>query len=321
MGFRFRRSFKVAPGVRINLGKKSGSVSFGTKGARYTINTKGKRTASVGIPGTGLYYTTTLGGSKKKTSRSSSSKTYQVILPASEQVNYKARPAPAAPWYRSYAGCWIMGVIGIVLGLAGVSSAGWMLLFAVAGIACIILGFKGRKIARNTPVENDVWTNQPIIPLEELQEELCPGGDWKKLVAAARLGLPQWARIFTESMDLMQDTLSTDTFFSRYQLAQDMMKKLSAASCVLVVPNFQPRGFSDQFVEETEPLILDFIERSRQDMLLKASMLKTENGRRNRCVKYYQSLLPFADHITGRAQDALVSFMCEDGIDEEDLNK
>lgn len=58
MGFRFRRSFKVAPGVRVNLGKKSASVSFGTRGLRHTINTKGRQTSSIGIPGTGLYYTT-----------------------------------------------------------------------------------------------------------------------------------------------------------------------------------------------------------------------------------------------------------------------
>lgn len=57
MGFRFRKSFKVAPGVRLNLGKKSASVSFGGKGARHTISTTGRRTSSVGIPGSGLYYT------------------------------------------------------------------------------------------------------------------------------------------------------------------------------------------------------------------------------------------------------------------------
>lgn len=48
MGFRFRKSFKVAPGVRLNLGKKSASVSFGGKGARHTISTTGRRTSSVG---------------------------------------------------------------------------------------------------------------------------------------------------------------------------------------------------------------------------------------------------------------------------------
>jgi hypothetical protein len=57
MGVRFRRSVKVAPGVRLNVGKKSASVSFGVKGARHTISTTGRRTTSIGIPGTGLYYT------------------------------------------------------------------------------------------------------------------------------------------------------------------------------------------------------------------------------------------------------------------------
>lgn len=39
MGFRFRKSYKIAPGVKVNVGKKSGSISLGTKGARHTIST------------------------------------------------------------------------------------------------------------------------------------------------------------------------------------------------------------------------------------------------------------------------------------------
>lgn len=60
---RFRKSFKVAPGVKINLNKKSVGVTIGGKGARYTVNTSGQRTLSTGIPGTGLYFVET---SKKK---------------------------------------------------------------------------------------------------------------------------------------------------------------------------------------------------------------------------------------------------------------
>lgn len=65
MGLRFRKSVKIAPGVRLNFGKKSTSVSLGGKGARFTVNSTGKKTASVGIPGTGLYYTESVGGGKK----------------------------------------------------------------------------------------------------------------------------------------------------------------------------------------------------------------------------------------------------------------
>ncbi|MCQ6280835.1 DUF4236 domain-containing protein [Bacillus sp. EB600] len=65
MGFRYRKSFKIAPGVRLNVGSKSSSISFGGWGMRYTINSKGKRTTSMGIPGTGLSYVTTLSSSSK----------------------------------------------------------------------------------------------------------------------------------------------------------------------------------------------------------------------------------------------------------------
>ena len=54
--FRFRRSIKILPGVRWNIGKNSTSVSLGGRGLTYTIGTKGSRT-TVGIPGTGISYT------------------------------------------------------------------------------------------------------------------------------------------------------------------------------------------------------------------------------------------------------------------------
>jgi Protein of unknown function (DUF4236)/Bacterial SH3 domain len=54
--FRFRRSIKLLPGIRWNIGKKSTSVSFGVRGLNYTLGTKGSRT-TVGIPGTGISYT------------------------------------------------------------------------------------------------------------------------------------------------------------------------------------------------------------------------------------------------------------------------
>lgn len=74
MGLRFRKSFKIAPGVKVNLNKKSAGVTIGTKGAHYTVNTSGKRTASVGIPGTGLSYSTSSGGKKKSGTRKATKK-------------------------------------------------------------------------------------------------------------------------------------------------------------------------------------------------------------------------------------------------------
>lgn len=70
MGLRFRKSIKLGKHTRLNLNKKSFGVSFGGKGARFTLNSKGRRTSTFGIPGTGLSYTTTSGGKKKSCSKS-----------------------------------------------------------------------------------------------------------------------------------------------------------------------------------------------------------------------------------------------------------
>ena len=60
MGFRFRKSIKLFPGVRINLSKTGISTSVGVPGA--TVNLRGdKTTTTVGLPGTGVSYRSTIG--------------------------------------------------------------------------------------------------------------------------------------------------------------------------------------------------------------------------------------------------------------------
>lgn len=56
MGFRFRRTIKLIPGVRLNFGKRGASVSVGGRGANVTLGQKGTRT-TVGLPGTGISHT------------------------------------------------------------------------------------------------------------------------------------------------------------------------------------------------------------------------------------------------------------------------
>lgn len=60
MGLRFRRSIKLAPGIKINIGKTGvSSITAGIRGANATIGKKGT-SINVGIPGTGLSYRETL---------------------------------------------------------------------------------------------------------------------------------------------------------------------------------------------------------------------------------------------------------------------
>ena len=53
MALRFRKSIRLAPGVRLNIGKSGLGISAGVKGARVGVGTRGAYT-SVGIPGTGI---------------------------------------------------------------------------------------------------------------------------------------------------------------------------------------------------------------------------------------------------------------------------
>lgn len=77
MGLRFKRSIKISKGAKINLGKTGVSLSVGTRGAHYTVHSSGKKTTSVGLPGTGLSYVSTSGGGTgRRTSQSVSSAAY-----------------------------------------------------------------------------------------------------------------------------------------------------------------------------------------------------------------------------------------------------
>jgi len=53
MAFRFRKSVKIAPGVRLNFSKSGVSTSIGRRGATVNISKRGTR-VTAGIPGTGL---------------------------------------------------------------------------------------------------------------------------------------------------------------------------------------------------------------------------------------------------------------------------
>lgn len=116
MGLRFRKSIKIAPGLKINLNKDSVSATIGKRGAHYTINSKGKRTASVGIPGTGLSYTSTSGGSSGKSKSSHNSAN---ALPSNNTPSGDDKK-----WYQK-TGWIIFGVVSVlfVIAIAALSSS------------------------------------------------------------------------------------------------------------------------------------------------------------------------------------------------------
>lgn len=66
MGMRFKKSKKIAPGVKLNVSNKSVGVSVGGKGVHHSVSSSGRKTTTVSAPGTGLSYVKTSGGGSRK---------------------------------------------------------------------------------------------------------------------------------------------------------------------------------------------------------------------------------------------------------------
>lgn len=70
MGFRFRRSVKLIPGVRLNFSSRGASISLGAPGATLNFSGRGAR-ATFGVPGTGFSWSQSLNSGSATSSRSS----------------------------------------------------------------------------------------------------------------------------------------------------------------------------------------------------------------------------------------------------------
>ena len=102
MGLNFRKSISLGKGLKLNLSKSGPSVSFGKSGFRQSVNLKGQARTTVGIPGTGIYYTKTsnvkniVGGLTGKNDDSKGKKTTKKDAEPKASKSTKAAAAPAA---------------------------------------------------------------------------------------------------------------------------------------------------------------------------------------------------------------------------------
>ena len=93
MGLRFHKSINICKGVKLNVSKSGVGVSLGTNGCRYSLNTSGRRTATLGIPGTGLSYVKEFGGKKKKSTSDAKKKQEELKKQKEELAKEKAKLA------------------------------------------------------------------------------------------------------------------------------------------------------------------------------------------------------------------------------------
>jgi len=81
MSLRFRKSFKFAPGLRLNVGKKSMGMSLGPRGASVSVGSRGVY-SNLGIPGTGISLRSRVGGAPPRRAKRPEARKRQVQVTA-----------------------------------------------------------------------------------------------------------------------------------------------------------------------------------------------------------------------------------------------
>jgi hypothetical protein len=89
MGWRLRRSIKVAPGLRLNFSRRGVGFSAGPRGFKIGRGADGRYRRTVSIPGTGLYNTTVIGSGEKHE---------RMTQPPQQWTAPPTWPQPAAGW-------------------------------------------------------------------------------------------------------------------------------------------------------------------------------------------------------------------------------
>lgn len=130
MGMRFRKSKKIVPGVRVNLNAKSASISIGPKGFKKTFSTSGRTTTTVGIPGTGLSYST----SKKMGAPTAAASADPIVPEVAVPVRSQKSKGVALVL------CVLLGYMGIHRFYVGKIGTGilWLLTLGCFGIGWIV---------------------------------------------------------------------------------------------------------------------------------------------------------------------------------------
>lgn len=126
MSFRFRKSIRIAKGVRLNLSKSGPGLSIGGKGFRVGVGPRGAYT-SAGIPGTGLYSLNYLGKGERRSLVSTASEKASgingrdIALPP-ELAGSSASTALGCLWFFVSVillfVSWPLGVMGIIAQIA-----------------------------------------------------------------------------------------------------------------------------------------------------------------------------------------------------------
>lgn len=293
MGFRFRKSVKIAPGVKVNFGKKSVGLSIGNKGGGISFNSKSGSRARVSIPGTGLSYSTKLGGSKNRRSRSKRHTSTSIRHTSTSQyssIQYTMAsdtPKCLRWWYI------LLIILFLLSGIENLVTNSETSL-VIIGVAVIMGWFTLKELKQRHKYKAE--NNDKLLKLQKLVIEDSPDVltySGAQLYAIAEGKSANSFRIANECSSILQTTVDPDTFFERLQLFSTHCRSLVDYEEYISFSGATPTELYNTLILEKQELIKEFLVRYFSKVDIKASGLKTVKGQLNQYQRFYDSLTPY----------------------------
>ena len=255
MAFRFRRSKKIAPGVKLNVSKSGPSITFG-KHVKTTVG-HGRVTRSVRTPVKGLYYSSTT------RTKSGNSKTVYNNRKTGKQ------------------GGGIIGWIVALFALCGILAIGVMLLYVLIIAALLLTAYIYYKA--NTELDPDqVERLASILYTNEPEKKYGPVRVYMNTKSALK-NLPEEIRAKEKSIDTYTDDnipllCKLIDERNRIQWQNESLKEIMSE------PGFYNPEYNDYYGEAFSA----YIDRTFTPVFNDAETLKTERGKKNRYIKYLE---------------------------------
>lgn len=152
MGFRFRKSYKLPGGFRINLSKSGIGYSWGVKGYRITKKANGNVRKTVSVPGTGISHV-----SESKASVSSQYSGNKTVQNVPDLTNFDPKKA-VRKFVLSFCVLFLIACISFSIGLRAyiANSDIWKFLFCflICMVCLCFISIGARRLAKNANAYN-----------------------------------------------------------------------------------------------------------------------------------------------------------------------
>lgn len=147
-----------------------------------------------------------------------------------------------------------------------------------------------------------------------LTGETLSKSEVKKLHSYALINVKRHQEILQDCMDLIETTNTVDVYFSRYDLLVKTLEECALYRILFHDYPYNPDEALRKAYQSRSASIMLFIRRSHEYMKQKALSLKTEKGRTNRYIKYYNELISHLDTSDHEVMDYVTQLKTSDGM-------